>query len=291
MDMHELSLLAVQISVILIVFSLGLGATLEDAGYLLVRPRFLFRSVAAISLIVPAFALLEVVALPLEPAVKFGIVLMAVSPVPPVVPGKELKLGERKSYVYGLLVAVSLLSIVIVPLTVSLMSEAFQVGAKISSDAIARVILISVVLPLTIGMIIRRRAASLAQRAAPVVSKFAGILLIVGVLPKVVTLAPAMWHLVGDGSILAIIAVVLAGLCAGHFLGGPDPRDRATLAMSSAIRHPGIALLIARSNFTDPQILAVILLFLIVALVVTWPYQIWSKRRFAMPAGVGGGAD
>lgn len=291
MDLHELSLLAVHISIILIVFSLGLGATLEDAMYLLVRPRLLFRSVAAISLIVPAFAILEVMALPLEPAVKFGIVLMAVSPVPPVVPGKELKLSERKSYVYGLLVAVSLLSIVIVPLTVSLLSEAFRVEAKISLGTIARVIVISVVLPLATGMIIRRKAASLAQRTAPLLSKCAGILLILGVLPTFIALAPAMWRLVGDGTILAIMAVVLVGLCAGHYLGGPDPRDRATLAISSAIRHPGIALMIAGANFTDPQILAVILLFLIVGLVVTWPYQIWSKRRFAVPAGAVGDAD
>ncbi|MEN3292617.1 MAG: bile acid:Na+ symporter, family [Burkholderiales bacterium] len=291
MDLHVLSGLAVQASIFLIVFSLGLDATLEDAAYLLKRPGFLLRSVAAISIIVPAFATLVAAALPLTPVVKLGIVLMAVSPVPPALPGKQLKLGGRKSYVYGLLVAVSLLSIVIVPLTMSLLSAAFGADVKISPGAVARVILGSVVLPLAIGMIIRRIAPSLAQRAAPLVSKLAGLLLIVGVLPILIGVAPAMWRLVGNGTVLAIMAVVIVGLLAGHYLGGPDPRDRATLAISSAMRHPGIALLIAGANVADPEIAAAILLFLIVALVVTLPYQMWSKRRYAMPAGVAGDAD
>ncbi|MDB5772211.1 MAG: hypothetical protein JWM42_2585 [Burkholderia sp.] len=281
MELHELSGLAVRASIFLIVFSLGLGATLEDADYLLKRPGFLLRSVAAISIIVPLFAVLLVAALPLTPVEKVGIVLMAVSPVPPVLPGKELKLGERKSYVYGLLVAASLLSIVIVPLTVSLLSAAFRVNVKISPGAVARVILISVVLPLAIGMIIRRIAPSSAQRTAPIVSKLAGLLLIVGVLPLLIGVAPAIWRLIGNGTVFAIMAVVIVGLLSGHFLGGPDPRDRATLAISSAMRHPGIALLIAGANFTDPQIAAAILLFLVVALVVTLPYQTWSKRHYA----------
>lgn len=291
MDLQELSGLAVRASILLIVFSLGLGATFDDADYLLKRPRLLLRSVVAISIVVPAFAALLAGALPLTPSAKFGIVLMAVSPVPPILPGKELKLGGRKSYIYGLLVAVSLLSIVIVPLTVSLLSAAFRADARISPGAVARLMLGSVMLPLAIGMLIRRIAPSLAQRAAPVVSRLAGILLIVGVLPILVAIAPAIWRLVGDGTLLAIMAVVIVGLLAGHYLGGPDPRDRATLAISSAMRHPGIALLIAGANFTDPQITAAILLFLIVALVVTLPYQTWSKRHYAMPVGVAGDAD
>jgi BASS family bile acid:Na+ symporter len=41
---------------------------------------------------------------------------MALSPVPPIVPNKELKAGGAPSYVIGVLVATALFSIVFVPL-------------------------------------------------------------------------------------------------------------------------------------------------------------------------------
>jgi hypothetical protein len=45
-------------------------------------------------------------------------------------------------------------------------------------------------------------------------------------LPVLVVVAPAMWALVGNGTLLAIVTVVGVGLIAGHALGGPDAHDR-----------------------------------------------------------------
>jgi hypothetical protein len=43
-------------------------------------------------------------------------------------------------------------------------------------------------------------------------------------------------------------------------------------------------LLVAHQNFPEPQIKAVILLFLIVGVLVCLPYQVWFKRqRLAVP--------
>lgn len=72
---------------------------MDDATYLVRRPRLLLRSFIAISVIVPAFAALMVGALGLPRAVGIGIVLMAVAPLPPFVPAKEVPVGAQKSYV------------------------------------------------------------------------------------------------------------------------------------------------------------------------------------------------
>jgi BASS family bile acid:Na+ symporter len=283
--LQQLIPLALRTSLLLIVFAIGLDATFHDAAYLLKRPKLLLRSLAAIAVIVPAFAALMIAAFPLTPVVKAGIVLMAVSPFPPIVPGKEIKMGGRESYVYGLLVAVSILAIVTVPLTVALLGAVFSKNVAISPGAVARLVLISVILPLAIGMAVRRIAPFLAKRMGPIISTFANITLIIGVLPLLIMVWPAILHLLGNGTILAIIAVVVVGFLAGHLLGGPDPRDRAVLAISSASRHPGIALLIAGVNFPEPGVKAAILLFLIVGLIVSIPYQIWCKRRYPVLGG------
>jgi BASS family bile acid:Na+ symporter len=88
--------------------------------------------------------------------------------------------------------------------------------------------------------------------------------------------------LVGDGTLLATAAVVVAGLLAGHWLGGPDPDDRTALAIASSMRHPGVALTIARLNFPEePLVPAAVLLFLLMNVVVTLPYGLWRRRVHA----------
>jgi BASS family bile acid:Na+ symporter len=83
---------------------------------------------------------------------------------------------------------------------------------------------------------------------------------------------------------VTIARVVVGGLLAGHLLGGPDQQDRGALAIACTTRHPGVALLIASQNFPQPEIKAVILLFLTVSILVVLPYQLWFKRhRLAMP--------
>jgi BASS family bile acid:Na+ symporter len=282
--LQEIAAIALQASVLLIVLAIGLDATFDDVSFVLKRPALLLRAFIAISVVVPAFAALMAVVLPLTPVVKAGLVLMAVSPLPPLVPGKGLQLGGRKPYVYGLLFAISALAILVVPLSVALLSRVFGAEVSIPPGAVARVVLTSVLVPLGVGMAVRRLAPSFAERAKSFISGLTNTLLFLGVLPLLIGAWPAMLSLIGNGTVLAIAAVVIAGLVAGHLLGGPDPRDRTALALASASRHPGIAMLIAGTNFTDPRVKAAILLFLIVGLLVSVPYQIWSKRRYAPPA-------
>lgn len=289
--LEQLSPLALHVSILLIVFAIGLDATFHDATYVLKCPRLLLRSLASIIVIVPAFAALMIAVFPLTPVVKTGIVLMAVSPFPPIVPRREIGMGGREPYVYGLLVAISVLAIATVPLTVALLDAAFSKDAVISPAAIARLVVSSVILPLAIGMAIRRIAPSLAERSGPIISKAANIVLIIGVLPLLIAVWPVILRLIGNGTILAIMAVVIVGLLAGHLLGGPAPRDRAVLAISSALRHPGIALVIAGANFPEPSVKAAILLFLLVSLIVSIPYQVWCKRRYPMLAGTAHAVD
>jgi len=76
-----------------------------------------------------------------------------------------------------------------------------------------------------------------------------------------------------------MIAFVAAGLAIGHWLGGPDANDRTVLALSTASRHPAIALSIAKANFPDePRLGAAIVLFLLVNLVVGFTYLARRKR-------------
>jgi BASS family bile acid:Na+ symporter len=276
----------IQASIFLQVLGLGLHATPEDATYLFRHPRLIMRAWLAMGVVVPFFAAVLAAAFDLYPPVEIALLLLAVSPVPPILPGKQLKSGGHTNYVYGLLVAAALFAIVLVPLMIEILGWIFQREAHISPAVIAKIVLISVLVPLLVGLMVRRFAPALAERMAPLVTRLGTVLLIVGLLPILVSAGPGIMSLIGNGTILAIAAVVGAGLVAGHVLGGPDPDNRTALAIASSMRHPGVALAIANANFPGEKLVfAAVLLFVLVNAVVTIPYVNWSKRRHAEVAG------
>ena len=109
--------LLLKASLALLVFSLGLSATLQDTTYLFRRPGQLARALGAMFVVMPVTAL--ILARVLEPpaAVKIALVALALSPLPPTFPRKALKQGGRVSYVAGLLVAATLVAVPLIPVS------------------------------------------------------------------------------------------------------------------------------------------------------------------------------
>jgi BASS family bile acid:Na+ symporter len=96
-----------------------------------------------------------------------------------------------------------------------------------------------------------------------------------------ISTAPAMWRLIGTGSILAFLVFLLVGFAAGHVLGGPDPDHSIVLALSTACRHPAIALSIASANYPDERFGPAIILYLPLGIIVGIPYVAWQKRQIS----------
>ncbi len=182
----------------------------------------------------------------------------------------------------GLLVAAAVFAIVFVPVAVDLLGMAFGRPAQISPAAVALVVAITVLGPLGAGLLVRRVADAFAERIAKPVFLVASGLLVASVLPILFTAMPAVVSLIGNGTLVAIVAFVLAGLATGHLLGGPEPADRTVLAFTTSSRHPGVAVAIASANANLSEqklVIAAILLYLLVNVIVSIPYLIWCRRQ------------
>jgi BASS family bile acid:Na+ symporter len=267
-----------------LVATVGLGSGQGELIYVLRRPVLLIKAIVAVDVIPPTAAVVLMMLLPVEPLVKAGVVLMAISPVPPLVPGQELGLGARKDYAYGVYAAMALLSVIAVPMSVAVATRAFGRQDSVPFVMIAKTVLTSVLIPLAVGLAVRFGAPKLAPRLAPWVYRLSMLLVLLVFLPIIVSIGPALAGLIGNGTLLAMAAVVIISLAGGHWLGGPDRLDRGTLAIASAVRHPGIAIMIANANFADKRVTAAVLLFLLVGMVVGIPYKQWIKRTTAAAA-------
>jgi predicted Na+-dependent transporter len=285
MDLATLVGAAIQASVFLIVFSLGLGSTQEDALYLLRRPRQLVRSLLSMNVVMPLVAAGLAAVFDFPGALNISLVALAVSPVPPILPKRQLRAGGRASYAVGLLMVAALLAIVFIPLALKLIALGFGKEAHVPEAAVARLVAITVLVPIAAGIVVRRLAPAFAARAARPISLGAMALLgVVVVLLLIRAWRPAV-SLIGDGHVLALAAFVAIGLIVGHLLGGPDPRDRVVLALATASRHPGVALAIAAANFPqEKRVMGAILLYLLISLIVSVAYLAWRRRQLASVA-------
>src|SRR5262245_22714452 len=210
MTAAKIVILLVQSSVFLTVLSLGLQATWQDDTYLFRRPGLLLRSLLAMNVIMPVIASVLARAFHINPAVKVALILLAVSPVPPILPQQQLKAGGTWSYICGLLVSTALLSIILVPLTMEIIGAVFARDVSISPAAVAKVVLTSVLLPIALGLWARARLPRFADRWGTLIGTVATVLLIVSVVPLFLVAGRAMISLIGNGTLLAIAAFVVA---------------------------------------------------------------------------------
>lgn len=282
MTIAQLIPLGLGVSMGLIVFVLGLHASVQDATYLLRRPGLLVRSLLSMNVIMLVFAALVAALFDLHPAIKIAIVGLAVSPVPPFLPTKQTKAGGTASYVVGLLITTSVFAIVFVPAAVELVGRIFGITAHVPAGRVVPVVLITVILPLILGVVVRRFAPGSPARLSRPVLIFAIVLLVAAFVPALVRIWPSLIAMIGNGTLAILALFTLVGAAVGHLLGGPDPDDRTVLALAAGTRHPGVALVIARAVFPEENmVLAVLLWHLIVGAIVSIPYVRWRKRSHA----------
>ena len=281
-EILKLGLLAIKISIIVQLFAIGLETTWQDATYLFRRPKLLLNSVLARNVAVPLMAIVLIKAFAFTGVIAFAIAVLSITPVPPILPKEQIRMGSRTEYVLGLLFSQTVLAIVTVPLTVELMNWVFGSQVHFGWDEVAVIMLNAILIPLAAGMLAARLFPKLHDAGHYLMSAGA-ILLIVGVLPLLPFAWKAFSTLSGNGTFLALAVFVVGSTAIGHLLGGPDPRDRSALGVASSARHPAIALAIAKSNFPDQSslIAGAVVIYLIFRTILSIPYSRSRKARHA----------
>jgi len=282
MTTQQVVILVLQVSILLTVFGFGLQTTLHDLQYLFRRPGLLVRSLLAMFVIMPIVAVILVRAFELRPSFEIALLALAISPVPPLLPGKEGKAAGHAAYGLALMAVVSILAIVVVPLWVQLLGRYFDRQLQMPPAAIAKVVVVMTILPLITGVIVRTLLPAVATHLEKPARLVSTVLLLAGALALVIAAMPVIWSVTEPGILVAVTVFVLVGLGVGHWLGGPQAEDSTVLALSTASRHPAIALAVAKLNFPDePHLGATILLYLILLTVLTVPY-VRRQRRLSV---------
>lgn len=279
MDAKALTLLALQIAIAGTVLTYGLQATRDDLLYIVQRPGLLLRSLVAMLVVMPLIVVACVYFLDLPQPTAVVLTALAISPVPPLLPRKHKKAGGVAPYGLGMLVVLALMSIVTVPLSLVLFDWLFAQPLAVGLTAIIKIVVTMIVAPLVAGMLIAHFAPRAATLLFAPVRRIAMLLLIVGTLVLLAGTWRAIWSATAQSTLLAIAGFVLAGLIVGHWLGGPEPEHASVLALSTASRHPAIALAISTANYPGEPFAPTLALYLILCTLLAIPYVKWQRRR------------
>src|SRR5262245_11712935 len=284
MSLQSLIGLGFTVSIFLGVLAVGMRVAPADLRYLLDDPFRLFRSLLAMSVLAPILAVLACKAFSLHPAVMVALVALAVAPVGALFSQAMLPLVAPGNFAYarGLFFASIVLSVFLTPLAVELIQAILGGHEHVHPLAVAKVVIGSVLLPLGIGFAIARWWPA-AKRWNSAIQTVSSLVLAVC---AVALLAIAWSHLgavIREGTLPAIVIIVLIGLAVGHVLGGPEEDDRTVLAFATVSRHPGVAMPV--SSLTDQPMCPIgVLLAVIVGEIAVLPYELWRKRLRATGA-------
>jgi BASS family bile acid:Na+ symporter len=284
MDEHSVKETIVEIvkigfplSVITSMFAQGLGLALADLLVFRHRPVLMLRSLVVVLLLVPLAALAIVLVLNPERTVAIGMAILVASPAAPMMLVKVSKKGGRLAYMACLHLSLALLATLTVPITLRLFSLALGFQAEVGVFAVSRVVGMTILVPVCLGILTRHFFPRVAETIAGRLSNAAGVvLLVLGLF--VVTMAHSTLLKMSLWSYFVMAVVVAAAIAIGHWLGPQDAEERTTLAMESAGRHPGLAMTIAAVNFSPESALPVLIPYLIVFTLVTTVYLEWRKR-------------
>lgn len=270
--------LCVVVTVFTVMFALGLGIV---PGQLLrwtaQRPGLMARGLFSVLVAVPAMALLVTRAIELPRAAQIGIVLMSISPGAPVALRRSLGAGGHQAFAPSLQICVVTLAVLSMPLSIMLLNHVYAGQASIAPSQVARQVFIVQLLPLGLGMMLRHLRAGLAQRLEPRLGRIGTFMLFA----VVVLILIDVWEVTINAGLRGAAAIVLTtggALAVGHLLGGPDPATRTAVAIISAARNPGLALLVATLNRASPEITATVLAYLLISVLTIAPYVIWRRR-------------
>lgn len=241
------------------------------------RPWLMLGSLGMVLVLVPATALALIVLLKPAPAVAIGLSILLASPAAPMMLVKVPKKGGNLAYLASLHLCLALLALLSVPVTLMLFSKALSFQVDVNVFALARVVCLTIFVPVGLGIVVRSYFSKVADRIAPALARGAGIaLLVLGLV--VLAMVYRLLLKMEPWSYFVMAAVVIVSLAIGHWLGPHDAHERTTLAMECAARHPGLAMTIATLNFNPQQALPVLIPYLIVFMVITTVYLQWRNR-------------
>lgn len=247
--------LSVLIFVLTSMFGMGLSLTLKQVFEPMRNVSLVLRALAANFILSPllAFALAKVIGL--DQQLATGLFILGVAAGAPLLAKfAELAKGDL-AFTLGLMVLLMVVTIIYAPLVLPLLMPDVQIDVW----GMIRSLVLTMLLPLAAGLFIKARYESLAESLSPYMSQASSLTLMMQLVLGLFLTVGDLLGVIGTGAILAALLFLAGNMVFGWLLGGPGRDTRVVVTVGTAQRNVSAAMLIVVQNFSEPQVLLMVL--------------------------------
>ncbi len=268
------------LNVFLIMLTMGVKIPFADLISLKNHPRFLGKSLLSVLVIFPVIVALILFFFNPGKNTVIALILLAAAPAPPLLTKRTIMAGGNVTFASSLQIILSLLAVIVTPLILYLFSFIFsETRESVDFMLVAKQVATVQLLPLSLGLLIRKLSADLGEEIGDLLLNVANTLFLVVLIFSFgvsLNIIPS----VGWKTIISIALIVTLGLITGHLLGGVDDKleSRSTLATATIARNVGLALYIAVVNSATNAIPGIVT-YAVLGAIFALPYNVWIKNK------------
>lgn len=260
--------------------SIGLTVTGSEILGTMRDRRLMGRLLLANFFLVPLLGYLLILTFPLSPGTKLALALLALAPGGLRAIQFTDKVKGNLAFAAAAFFVLSLLSIVFTPILVKVLLP-LQIGMNLPFLRVILFVLVCLLLPLTVGFIIRGRSEKGAAAMGRVMLIVSNISFVATTLVTAAMNKEAMRSL-GGQDVLALLLLVVLSMVIGWWLGGPERGNRRVLAIATSMRNAGLCLLISMRAFPESGADVTVIAFMglmVTSNVLVTVYQVIRERR------------
>jgi BASS family bile acid:Na+ symporter len=259
---------------VLRMLSAGLAYTFQEIIEPLQNKKGVLLMLAANFVLVPALTILIIKVFSLHPSLEAGLVLVACGAGAPFL----IKLAAIAKVDISL--AASCL-ILLLPSTVIFMPLVVPVAipeADVSTRSIMVPLLLTMLLPLAVGLLLKRSSPDWAQRLQPWTAKLSNLTLVLLFLTTLLLYFGTVISLFGTGAILAAVVFVLGCYGIGYLvIWFSDVRE--LIGLATAQRNIAAATVVATLSFENRGPLVMVIILSLISMVILFPLAWWHGKR------------
>jgi BASS family bile acid:Na+ symporter len=240
--------------------TVGLNVTFVDLAEVSRNVGLLARAALANYIYFPAVTVGLLLVYDANPMVAAGFLILAVCPGAPYGPPFAAIAKGNVVVAVGLMVMLSGSSAIIAPILLRYLLPLVSGNEQMSVDAsrIVIILLATQLMPLCVGVSVRRWCPALADRLCKPANLMSKVLNLIAVGLILVN----QFHLLAEirpRGFVGMLALLIASWVAGWLLGGPDSAIRKAMTLTTSLRNVAVGLVIATGSFAGtPAVTAVV---------------------------------
>jgi predicted Na+-dependent transporter len=247
--------------------AMSLSLSIQQMTQPLKNARLVFLALLANFVLVPLLAYIITKVIPLDQSLQIGVILLGTAAGAPFIPKLVQGAKGNVAYAVGLMFLIMVVTIFYLPFVLPLLLP----GVEVNPWDIAKSLIMTMLVPLVIGMLIKSHSPDVADHWAPVMNKVSSlsvlILLVVGLGLNISNIL----SFIGTLGIGAMVLLIVGSLLIGLLFGGRDPGVRSAMGLSTANRNGAAALLVATQNFSGTDTLPFVLVGVVLLLLILLP--------------------